>query len=117
VITYGKDYGGGTIGAGLNAKTGMEQPLHFWVPSIAPSGMALVRSERYGKNWQGSLLLGSLKFNYLARLEIDGQRVVREEKLLQKIGQGIRDVREGPDGYIYLLTDAANGQLIRLLPE
>ena len=117
VITYGKDYGGGTIGAGLSAKNGMEQPLHFWVPSIAPSGMAFVHSERYGKSWQGSLLLGSLKFNYLARLEIDGQRVVREEKLLQKIGQGIRDVREGPDGYIYLLTDAANGQLIRLLPE
>ena len=87
----------------------VQQPGHFI--------LVFVRSERYGKNWQGSLLLGSLKFDYLARLEIDGQRVVREEKLVQKIGQGIRDVREGPDGYIYLLTDAANGQLIRLLPE
>jgi len=117
VITYGKDYSGWAIGDGLTAKEGMEQPLHYWTPSIAPSGMAFVRSERYGKNWQGSLLVGSLKFAYLARLEINGQRVVREEKLLQGLDQRIRDVREGPDGYIYLLTDAANGQLIRLLPN
>jgi len=117
VITYGKDYSGWTIGDGLTAKEGMEQPLHYWTPSISPSGMAFVRSERYGKNWQGSLLVGSLKFAYLARLEIDGQRVVREEKLLQGLGQRIRDVREGPDGYIYLLTDASDGQLIRLLPN
>lgn len=117
VITYGKDYSGWAIGDGLTAKAGMEQPLHYWTPSIAPSGMAFVRSKRYGKNWQGSLLVGSLKFAYLARLEIDGQRVVREEKLLQGLGQRIRDVREGPDGYIYLLTDATDGQLIRLLPN
>lgn len=117
VITYGKDYSGWTIGDGLTAKEGMEQPLHYWTPSISPSGMAFVRSERYGKNWQGSLLVGSLKFAYLARLEIDGQRVVREEKLLQGLGQRIRDVREGPDGYVYLLTDASDGQLIRLLPN
>jgi len=117
VITYGKDYSGWAIGDGLTAKDGMEQPLHYWTPSIAPSGMAFVRSERYGKKWQGSLLVGSLKFAYLARLEIDGQRVVREEKLLQGLGQRIRDVREGPDGYIYLLTDASDGQLIRLLPN
>jgi len=117
VITYGKDYSGWAIGDGLTAKEGMEQPLHYWTPSIAPSGMSFVRSERYGKSWQGSLLVGSLKFAYLARLEINGQRVVREEKLLQGLDQRIRDVREGPDGYIYLLTDAANGQLIRLLPN
>jgi len=121
VITYGKDYSGWAIGDGLTAKEGMEQPLHYWTPSIAPSGMAFVRSARYGKHWQGSLLVGSLKFAYLARLEItdqrDGQRVGREEKLLQGLGQRIRDIREGPDGYIYLLTDASDGQLIRLLAE
>ena len=117
VITLGEDYGGGSIGEGLTAKAGMEQPWHHWTPSIAPSGMAFVLSDRYGHNWRGSLLVGSLKFRYLARLEISGNRVVREEKLLADFGQRIRDVRSGPDGYIYLLTDAANGQLIRLRTE
>jgi aldose sugar dehydrogenase len=117
VITYGKDYGGGTIGEGLTASPGMEQPLHHWTPSIAPSGMTFVHSTRYGKNWQGSLLVGSLKFGELRRLEINGQQIGREESVLQLPGQRIRDVREGPDGYIYLLTDAANGKLIRLLAK
>lgn len=117
VITYGENYGGGQIGDGLTRKTGMEQPLHYWVPSIAPSGMAFVRSERYGKAWRGSLLVGSLKFNYLARLELDGSRVVREEKLLTGLRQRVRDVREGPDGTIYLLTDERNGQLLKLVAD
>lgn len=114
VITYGENYGGGAIGEGLTRQAGMEQPLHYWVPSIAPSGMAFVRGDRYGKDWQGSLLVGSLKFRYLARLTLDGRRVVREEKLLTDLGQRVRDVREGPDGFIYLLTDERNGQLLRL---
>lgn len=117
VITYGENYGGGTIGEGLTRKAGMEQPLHFWVPSIAPSGMAFVRSDRYGKSWRGSLLVGSLKFGYLARLEMDGSRVVREEKLLTGLRQRVRDVREGPDGIIYLLTDERNGQLLKLVAD
>jgi glucose/arabinose dehydrogenase len=117
VITFGENYGGGRIGEGLTAKAGMEQPVHYWTPSIAPSGMSFVRSERYGKDWQGSLLVGSLKFRYLARLEIKGDRVVREEKLLTDLKQRIRDVREGPDGSIYLLTDEPDGQLIRLVPR
>ena len=117
VITYGENYGGGAIGDGLTHKAGMEQPVHFWVPSIAPSGMAFVRSERYGKAWRGSLLVGSLKFGYLARLEMDGSRVVREEKLLTGLRQRVRDVREGPDGSIYLLTDERNGQLLRLVGD
>jgi aldose sugar dehydrogenase len=115
VITYGENYGGGTIGDGLTRKAGMEQPLHYWVPSIAPSGMAFVRSERYGKAWRGSLLVGSLKFGYLARLEMNGSRVVREEKLLTGLRQRVRDVREGPDGTIYLLTDEGKGQLLKLI--
>ena len=117
VITYGENYGGGTIGQGLTEKAGMEQPLHQWTPSIAPSGMAFVSSERYGKAWQGSLLVGSLKFRYLARLELDGARVVKEDKLLPDLGQRVRDVREGPDGFMYLLTDDRNGQLLRLVPR
>lgn len=115
VITFGKDYGGGTIGDGLTAQAGMEQPLHHWTPSIAPSGMTFLTSMLYGKNWQGSLLVGSLKFGELRRLTIDGQQIVGEESVLQLPGQRIRDVRQGPDGYIYLLTDASNGKLLRLL--
>ncbi len=117
VITYGENYGGGAIGDGLTGKAGMEQPLHYWVPSIAPSGMAFVRSERYGKSWPGSLLVGSLKFDYLARLEMNGPRVVREEKLLTGLRQRVRDVREGPDGTIYLLTDEGKGQLLKLVAD
>ncbi|MFJ7567800.1 PQQ-dependent sugar dehydrogenase [Herminiimonas sp. NPDC097707] len=113
VITYGENYGGGKIGAGLTAKAGMEQPLHQWTPSIAPSGMRFLRSDRYGKAWQGNLFVGSLKFHYLARLELKDSKVVHEERLLQNVGQRIR---EGPDGLLYVLTDEANGQLLRVLP-
>ena len=116
VITYGENYGGGPVGAGLTEKAGMEQPLHYWTPSIAPSGMAFLKSDRYGRAWQGSLFVGSLKFRYLARLEIRDGRVVKEEKLLQDAKQRIRDVREGPDGLLYVLTDASPGQLLRLAP-
>ncbi len=116
LITYGENYGGGKIGDGLTSRAGLEQPLLHWTPSIAPSGMAFVKSERYGKDWQGSLLVGSLKFRYLARLVLDGTRVVREEKLLPDLAQRVRDVREGPDGFIYLLTDDRDGQLLRLKP-
>ncbi len=116
VITYGENYGGGAIGDGITEKAGLEQPRHYWVPSIAPSGMAFVTTDRYGPAWKGSLLVGSLKFRYLARLSVDGARVVGEEKLLPKLGQRVRDVREGPDGFIYLLTDARDGELLRLLP-
>ncbi|MDM7948389.1 PQQ-dependent sugar dehydrogenase [Hydrogenophaga sp.] len=117
VITYGESYGGGAIGEGITTKPGLEQPLHQWTPSIAPSGMAFVSSERYGKDWVGNLLVGSLKFRYLARLTLDGTRVVKEERLLPDLNQRVRDVRQGPDGFIYLLTDARNGELLRLLPR
>ncbi|MGE4331406.1 PQQ-dependent sugar dehydrogenase [Diaphorobacter sp.] len=115
VITYGENYGGGKIGEGT-AKPGMEQPLHYWVPSIAPSGMAFLTSDRYGADWRGSLLVGSLKFARLHRLQLQGTRVVRDEYLLDSLGARIRDVRQGPDGWIYLLTDSPEGQLLRLVP-
>ena len=119
VITYGENYGGGKIGDGITAKEGLAQPLHYWVPSIAPSGMAFVTSERYGKAWQGNVMVGSLKFAYLNRIELAppfSGAVVRESKLLEGEGR-IRDVRQGPDGLMYLLTDSPSGKLIRLLPE
>ena len=120
VITYGENYGGGKIGDGITAKVGMEQPLHYWVPSIAPSGMAFLTSERYGRAWVGDLFVGSLKFGYLDRIELSAPfkgKVLREHKLLTDLGARIRDVRQGPDGLLYVLTDEARGRLIRLLPN
>jgi aldose sugar dehydrogenase len=117
VITYGEQYGGGKIGEGLTAAAGMEQPLHYWVPSIAPSGMAFLTSERYGAAWKGSLFVGSLKFRFLNRIELQGGKVARENRLLADLGERIRDVRQGPDGLLYVLTDNPRGRLLRLLPQ
>ncbi len=117
VITHGENYGGGKIGEGLTRKADMEQPVHYWTPSIAPSGMTFLRSDRYGKDWQGDLFVGALKSRYLARLELQGGKVVHEEKLLENLERRIRDVREGPDGLLYVLTDENNGQLIRIVPR
>jgi glucose/arabinose dehydrogenase len=116
VITYGVNYVIGTqIGEGTH-KPGMAQPLWTWVPSIAPSGMAFYTSDRF-PGWRGNLFVGALRGELLARLEIDNERVIREERLLEgKVGR-IRDVRVGPDGLIYLLTDSDNGRLLRLEPK
>ena len=115
VITYGANYGTGTkIGEGT-AKAGMAQPLYYWVPSIAPSGMAFYTGEKFPR-WKGDLFVGALRDQMLVRLRLDGEKVVKEERLLQgKLGR-IRDVRSGPDGYIYLLTDEDKGVLARLEP-
>ncbi|WP_172844003.1 PQQ-dependent sugar dehydrogenase [Variovorax sp. HW608] len=117
VITYGENYGGGKIGEGITHKEGMEQPLHYWVPSIAPSGMAFLTSDRYGAAWKGNLFIGSLKFGYLDRIELKDGKVVAEHKLLEEGHARIRDVKQGPDGLLYILTDESNGKLMRLLPE
>ena len=115
VITYGVNYGIGTrIGEGTH-KAGMEQPLHKWVPSIAPSGMAFYDGDRF-PNWRGNLLVGALRDEMLVRLELDGERVTKEERLIRDAIGRIRDVRIGPDGYVYLLTDDRNGVLARLEP-
>ncbi len=115
VITYGANYGTGTkIGEGM-AKPGMAQPLYYWVPSIAPSGMAFYNGDKFPR-WRGDLFVGALKDQMLVRLKLDGEKVVREERLLKgRLGR-IRDVRAGPDGFIYLLTDEQNGVLARLEP-
>ena len=113
VVTHGANYGLGTkIGEG-QTKAGMAQALKIWVPSIAPSGMAFVNSQEFPE-WSGNLLVGSLRAQTLVRLELDGDAVVGEERLLVgQIGR-IRDVRVAEDGLIYLLTDAPNGALFRL---
>jgi len=117
VITYGENYGGGKIGDGITAKDGMEQPLHYWVPSIATSGMAFLTSDRYGAGWKGNLFVGSLKFGYLDRIELKDGKVVAEHKLLADGRARIRDVKQGPDGLLYVLTDEADGKLLRLRPN
>jgi glucose/arabinose dehydrogenase len=114
VITYGRDYSGLPIGEG-SAKAGMEQPIHYWDPSIAPSGMAYYDATAI-PGWKGSLLVGSLKFGLLARLQLDGGKVVREERLLQGLNDRVRDVRVGPDGLVYLLTDNSDGRILRVEP-
>jgi len=117
VITYGENYGGGKIGEGITRKDGMEQPLHYWVPSIAPSGMAFLTSDRYGAGWKGNLFVGSLKFGYLDRIELKDDKVVAEHKLLADGRARIRDVKQGPDGLLYVLTDESDGKLLRLRPN
>ncbi len=115
IITYGVNYvSGTTIGEGVS-KPGMEQPDYYWIPSIAPSGMAFYTGDKFHQ-WRDSLFIGSLKFRLLTRLVLDGSSVIREERLLRDELGRIRDVRTGPDGYLYLLTDAANGKLVRLEP-
>ena len=114
VITYGRDYTGLKIGEGT-AKEGMEQPIFYWDPSIAPSGAAFYTGDKFPA-WKDGLFVGSLKFDLLVRLELDGTRVTHEERLLQKLDERIRDVRQGPDGFLYLLTDSPEGRILRLEP-
>jgi glucose/arabinose dehydrogenase len=114
VITYGINYNGSAI-TDIQAKEGMEQPLNYWVPSIATSGIAIYSGDRF-PNWQGDVFVGGLAGQHLARVRFDeNRRKVEEEKLLEGIGR-VRDVRSGPDGYIYLLIDAADAPLVRLEP-
>lgn len=115
VITYGRNYGTGTkIGEGTE-KPGVRQPVLQWTPSIAPSGMAVYDGDKF-PGWRGNLFVGSLKFQYLARLEVDDRRVVHQERLLEGALGRIRDVRQGPDGHIYVLTDENDGAIARLEP-
>jgi glucose/arabinose dehydrogenase len=115
VITYGRDYSGFRIGEGT-AKAGMEQPVYYWDPVIAPSGMLFYTGDRY-PGWTGSLLIGSLTPGALVRLELQGERVVREVRYLGELRERIRDVVQGPDGYVYLLTDSRDGRVLRVIPE
>jgi aldose sugar dehydrogenase len=112
VITYGINYDS-TIITDLKEKEGMEQPIRYWVPSIAPCGMTMVTSDRY-PNWRGNLLVGALSHQLVARVEVADKKFVKEEKLLEKIGR-VRAVVQSPDGYIYVATENP-GMLVRLVP-
>ena len=114
VITYGKSYMGFSIGEGTHME-GMAQPLHYWVPSISPSGLMIYDGERFPA-WRGSFFAGALSAELLVRLEVTGGRVAVEERMLEDLEERIRDVRQGPDGLIYLLTDHPEGMLLRLEP-
>jgi glucose/arabinose dehydrogenase len=114
VITYGVDYSGAKIGEGT-AKPGMEQPLFYWDPSIAPSGAAFYTGPVWPA-WRNSLFVGALAGSMLVRLSTQGEKVMGEERLLTDIGARIRDVRQGPDGLLYLLTDETDGKVLRVRP-
>jgi len=113
VVTYGINYSGTPITDKTEMK-GMEQPIHYWVPSIAPSGMTFITTNKYGASWNGSLLVGSLKFQYIERLEMKGKEVIKREKLAPEIGR-VRDVKEGPDGLIYVAVEGKG--IYKLVPK
>lgn len=114
VITYGVDYSGAKIGEGT-VKPGMEQPVYYWDPVIAPSGMAFYTANVF-PDWKGSILIGSLTPGLLVKLTLKDGRVAREERYLGDLGERIRDVRQGPEGFIYLVTDSRDGRVLRVRP-
>lgn len=111
LITYGKEYYGLKIGEGTK-KVGMEDPIAYWVPSISPSGMTIYQGEIFPK-WKGNIFLGNLSGSHLRRLVSEGGKVIEQEVLLSELKMRIRNVRSGPDGYIYLSTD--DGKIMRLI--
>ncbi|MDY7229450.1 PQQ-dependent sugar dehydrogenase [Hyalangium rubrum] len=113
VITYGIDYSGKPIGQGITAQEGMEQPLYYWDPVIGPSGMAFYSGDRFPE-WRGNMLLGGLVSEGIVRLVLDGDRVASEEWI--PLDARIRDVKVGPDGAVYAITDEGDGRILRVLP-
>jgi len=114
IISFGRHYSGATIGEG-NLKTGIEQPIHYWDPSIGPSGMTFYTGDAFPA-WRGNLFVGSLPLRHLQRLEVNGEKIVKEERLLTGLKERIRDVRQAPDGTLWILTDARDGKVLRLSP-
>jgi glucose/arabinose dehydrogenase len=115
-IAYGIEYRGQPITGGITAKEGMEQPLYYWDPVIAPSGMAFYMADLFPE-WKGSLFIGGHGTYDLVRLSLDGEKVVGEERLLTDMRPHVRDVRQGPDGALYVLTDSTSGKLLKLVPR
>jgi glucose/arabinose dehydrogenase len=114
VITYGRDYSGMSIGEG-STKEGMEQPVYYWDPVIAPSGMTFYTADAI-PGWKGSLLIGAMSPGCLVRLEMQDGRVTNETRYLGDLGERIRDVQQGPDGFVYVVTDNSNGRVLRIRP-
>ncbi len=117
-IAYGIEYRGGPITGGITAKAGMEQPAYYWDPVIGPSGMAFYTGSLFPA-WRGSLFVGGHATNDLVRLSLEGDRIVGEERLLRDLQPRprVRDVRQGPDGALYILTDSTSGKLLKLVPR
>lgn len=113
IIAYGVEYRGGPINEGITAREGLEQPVYYWDPVIAPGGLAIYDGAMF-PGWRGDLLVAGLKEKHIARLVLDGNRVVGEERLLTDLGERIRDVAVGPDGAVWAITDETNGKLVRL---
>jgi len=113
VITYGEDYSGAPIGEGISAREGMEQPLYYWDPVIAPGDMIFYRGALFP--WRGNILIAGLRSRGLVRLVVEGERIVGEERF--DVGERVRDVAEADDGSLWVLTDEANGRLLRVTPR
>ncbi len=116
LVTFGVEYSGGTIGDGITSAPGMVDPIHQWTPVIAPSGMIFYSGKAFPQ-WQGNLFVGGLASTALVRLELDGEAVVHEERLLESLEMRVRDVAQGPDGAIYVVTDEAEGVVLRVAPD
>lgn len=114
-VSYGVNYDGSPVGTGKARMEGVTDPVWYWTPSIAPSGMAFYTGDLFPA-WKGNLFNGALKFQLLSRLELKGGKVVTEERMLQGLNERIRDVRQGPDGALYLLTDNSAGRILRVVP-
>jgi len=114
VISFGVHYSGRKIGVGTH-REGMEQPVYFWDPSIAPSGMVFYTGDKIAP-WKGNLLVGALAGRMLVRLKFKDEQIINEERMLTEMGERIRDVRQGPDGFLYLLTDSSDGRVLRVEP-
>ncbi len=115
VITYGINYNGDKVGEGITEKEGMEQPLHMWNPSIAPSNMIYYTGDLFPQ-WKGKVFVGAMAHKYLGMLTVEGTKIVSEEKLLVEEGERIRDVAQGPDGAIYVFFDSDYARILRLVP-
>jgi len=116
VIIYGKEYSGGPVGEGISSKPGLEQPIYYWNPSIATSSLAFYTGDLF-PDWKGSILVGALKYMQVQRLVMKDGKVVAHEILADDIGDRVRDVKQGPDGAVYLVTDDANGRIVRMSPK
>jgi glucose/arabinose dehydrogenase len=115
-ISYGLEYSGKPITGGITQKQGMEQPIYYWDPVIAPSGLLFYTGNLFPA-WKGSLFIGGLQSTSLVRLDINGEKVTGEERLLGQVNERMRDVIQGPDGAIYLLTDNARGRVLKVVPK
>lgn len=116
IIVYGKEYSGGPIGEGISSKPGLEQPVYYWNPSIATSSLLLYTGDLF-PDWQGNFLVGALKSMQVQRLVMKDGKVTAHEVLAEDVGERVRDLKQGPDGAVYLVTDDADGRIVRMSPQ